>query len=378
MNRTFYAISMIALLSLFSTKISNQVQRHSTKVENPKIQMVMLLDTSNSMDGMIEQAKSQLWKMVNELATSTRDGNSPDIEIALYEYGNDNLSIKGNYIRQIVPLTNDLDEISQELFNLKTQGGSEYCGAVMLHSVLNLDWSKDQKDLKMIVISGNEPFDQGPVTPEEACLAALKKGISITTVFCGSWKEGVQTGWEEGAKCGAGEYLNIDTDEKVVHIPTPYDDDIIALNDSLNSTYMAFGRRGIEKMQLQKVQDSNAMAYSSANVRERASFKAKKQYNNASWDLVDNYDSGDWEDVEETSLPENLKGKDKAEVENEIVKQKTRRERFQSQIRDLEAKAKKHEIAERKKMTAEAETNTLDEVMNEAIHKLAKRKGYKF
>ena len=340
--------------------------------------MVLLLDTSNSMDGMIEQAKSQLWKMVNELSTATLDGKSPDIEIGLYEYGNDNLSIKGNYLRQIVPLTNDLDEISQELFNLKTNGGSEYCGAVMLHSVLNLDWSKDKNDLKMIVISGNEPFDQGPVTPEEACVAALKKGITITTVFCGSWKEGVRTGWEEGAKCGVGEYLNIDTDEKVVHIPTPYDGEIIALNDSLNSTYLAFGRRGAAKMEMQSVQDVNAMTYSIANVRQRASFKAKKQYNNASWDLVDSYDAGDWENVKEASLPENLKGKNKAEVEKEIVKQKTRRERFQSQIRELEAKAKKHEIAERKKMTTDAESNTLDEVMNEAIHKLAKRNGFKF
>ena len=37
-----------------------------------KIQVALLLDTSNSMDGLIDQAKSQLWKMVNELATTKK------------------------------------------------------------------------------------------------------------------------------------------------------------------------------------------------------------------------------------------------------------------------------------------------------------------
>ena len=101
MNRTFYAISLIAIFSLFTSKFADNAAPHLPKGKNPKIQMALLLDTSNSMDGMIEQAKSQLWKMVNELATATRDGKTPDIEIALYEYGNDNLSIKGNYIRPV-------------------------------------------------------------------------------------------------------------------------------------------------------------------------------------------------------------------------------------------------------------------------------------
>src|SRR5690242_13523945 len=57
------------------------------------IMLALLLDTSNSMDGLIEQAKSQLWKIVNELAAAKcDDGSRPEIRIALYEYGNDGLS----------------------------------------------------------------------------------------------------------------------------------------------------------------------------------------------------------------------------------------------------------------------------------------------
>jgi hypothetical protein len=35
--------------------------------ENPKIQIALIMDTSGSMEGLIEQAKSQLWGLVGEL-----------------------------------------------------------------------------------------------------------------------------------------------------------------------------------------------------------------------------------------------------------------------------------------------------------------------
>ena len=55
--------------------LSNQIfDKKPTK--NSSIQLALLLDTSNSMDGLIDQAKSQLWKIVNELATSKKDATT--------------------------------------------------------------------------------------------------------------------------------------------------------------------------------------------------------------------------------------------------------------------------------------------------------------
>ena len=91
-------------------------------VKDQSIQLALLLDTSNSMDGLIDQAKSQLWKMVNELTLAKNErGVTPHIKIALYDYGNDRLSSKYGYIKQIAPLTADLDLISEKLFGLNTQ-----------------------------------------------------------------------------------------------------------------------------------------------------------------------------------------------------------------------------------------------------------------
>src|SRR5688572_5568251 len=72
------------------------------------IMLALLLDTSNSMDGLIDQAKSQLWKIVNELAAAkTSNGSRPNIKIALYEYGNDGLPASEGYIRQVSQFTHD-------------------------------------------------------------------------------------------------------------------------------------------------------------------------------------------------------------------------------------------------------------------------------
>src|SRR5688572_11377607 len=93
-----------------------------------KIQVALLLDTSGSMDGLIDQAKSQLWRIVNELSAARKYGAAAKVEIALYEYGKQTVSAEQGYVRRILAFTGDLDRVSEELFALTTNGGDEYCG----------------------------------------------------------------------------------------------------------------------------------------------------------------------------------------------------------------------------------------------------------
>ena len=94
--------------------------------DKPLVQMAILLDTSGSMSGLIDQARTELWSIVNEFVFAEQNGRKPQVQVALYEYGNNGLSVETGWIRQIVPLTTDLDKVSQELFALKTNGGDEY------------------------------------------------------------------------------------------------------------------------------------------------------------------------------------------------------------------------------------------------------------
>ncbi len=138
----------------------------------PLVQIAILLDTSGSMEGLIEQAKSQLWRIVNEFAKAKQDGAAPEVQVALYEYGKSSLRAETGWIRQIQLLTQDLDKISEELFALRTNGGDEYCGWVIQDAVNELAWSPAADVYKAIFIAGNEPFTQGKVNYAEACKAA--------------------------------------------------------------------------------------------------------------------------------------------------------------------------------------------------------------
>src|SRR3954471_9203147 len=76
-------------------------------VHKPQVQLAILLDTSGSMDGLIEQAKTELWSIVNALATAKQKGQRPALTVALYEYGKDSIPASEGYLRQILPLTDD-------------------------------------------------------------------------------------------------------------------------------------------------------------------------------------------------------------------------------------------------------------------------------
>lgn len=348
-----------------------------TQTHAHRIQVAMLLDTSNSMDGLISQAKSQLWTLVNELSEGRRDGHAPQIELALYEYGNSNISAARGYVRQVLPLTTDLDAVSEKLFSLETDGGEEYAGQVMTAALDELDWSPNDHTMKLMIIAGNEPFTQGSISYQSACSLAHEKGVKIDTIHCGSSRKGIEGKWKAGAECGHGIYMVIDQDEKYVHIDSPYDDDIIRLNRKLNDTYIGYGARGQANMQRQAAQDSNAASMGKGISLKRAKSKASNAYKNESWDLVDAYEADDTalENITETDLPKELQGKSKVELKQIVAAKQLERKAASKEIKALEMKRESF-VAEKRK--ALAETKTLDNVMVDAVRRQAKESGYKF
>ncbi len=197
----------------------------------PKIQLAILLDTSGSMDGLIDQARSQIWKIINEFATVKQNSKTPIVEVALYEYGKSSLPAKENFLRQIVGLSTDLDKVSEELFALETNGGEEFCGAVITSAINGLTWSDNSNDYKAIFIAGNEEFTQGSVDYSKACKDAIAKGVIVNTIHCGGHQEGINGKWQAGALLADGSYMSIDHNARVAHIASPFDKDIVATGE---------------------------------------------------------------------------------------------------------------------------------------------------
>jgi len=316
------------------------------------IKVALLLDTSNSMDGLIDQAKAQLWEIVNELSYAKCKNGRPNLEIALYEYGNDNLNSREGYLRKILAFTDDLDDVSKELFSLTTNGGSEYCGMVIQASLNQLDWGNNADDLKMIFIAGNEPFTQGNVDYRDASNIAKEKDVVVNTIFCGDYSHGVSSKWKDGAMLTSGDYMAINQNQKTVHIASPYDDMILNLNIQLNATYVPYGKRGKMKMEMQAAQDSNAAGFSKENAVSRTVSKSSHFYKNSSWDLVDAEAEEDfsYEKLKNEDLPENLKGKSTTEIKAYIEKQKDARNRIQEEISELNKQRRKF-IANKRRTT---------------------------
>ena len=364
---------------------SVQAADEEKKAEAPadRIQLAILLDTSNSMDGLINQARTQLWKIVNELATAKRNGQPPKLEVALYEYGKSTLSQDSGYVQQLVPLTDDLDKISEELFALKTQGGKEYCGQVISAATTELKWSESNEDLKLIFIAGNEPFSQGPVDFKKACSDAIAKGITVNTIFCGPEQQGIQTGWQQGAQLADGTFLNIDQDRQVAEVKTPFDEKLTKLSSEVNKTYVAFGAEPARAKLAarQSEQDKKAKEAAPAAGAERAAFKGSGQYRASGWDLVDALADGKvkLKDIKTEELPDELKKMSLEDREAFIEKKSAEREKIQKEIQELSEKRKEY-IAEKRREEAEktgkAEADTLDAAVIKAIRKQAEKKKF--
>ena len=80
-------LKVITVVFLGISVASFTTNSSASKKKKQTIKVALLLDTSNSMDGLISQAKAQLWEIVNELSYAKYGIQKPDLEIALYEYG---------------------------------------------------------------------------------------------------------------------------------------------------------------------------------------------------------------------------------------------------------------------------------------------------
>ena len=343
----------------------------------PRIQLAILLDTSGSMDGLIDQARSRLWRIVNELATAKKNGLAPRLQVALYEYGQNAIPAAAGYLRRIVPLSEDLDRISEELFRLKTNGGEEYCGQVIQAAVRELEWSGATGDLKMIVIAGNEPFTQGGTDYRASCREAIGRGIIVNTIFCGDYQEGLQSDWKAGADLADGQYLAINADQAPPPVNAPQDAEIARLGQELNQTYIAYGKDGAGGKARQKEQDLNAAAVSGEVLAQRAAAKAAPQYNNSSWDLVDAKKSGQvkLEELSEAELPQEMKGMSAKERSEYVASMQGKREALQKKIAALHAERERF-VSDRMKNQPAA--GTLDEAIIRALHRQAAEKKFTF
>ena len=341
------------------------------------IDLVICLDTSGSMRGLIESAKQKLWAVVNELATARP---RPKLRVALYHYGNNGLKPQTGWVQKLCGLTGNLDEIYGKLFPLRTNGGNEYVARVVKAATDELDWNMDKGTLRVIFVAGNEPATQDKKYKlQDVCKAAATKGIIINTIFCGAVTVGRRTGWEDAARWADGRYAAIDQDRGTVVVNTPYDKKLAELGAELNKTYVAYGRGGAVGAAMQKAMDGRARSLSPAAAAERATGKASGLYTQEKWDLVDATKDGKVKlaEVAEGELPAEMKKMSAKDRQKYLAEKAKQRADIQRQIQQLSEKRQAYVKKEMAKLGL-SEKQAFDAVLRSAVRAQAEKKNFRF
>jgi Mg-chelatase subunit ChlD len=337
------------------------------------IDLAICLDTSNSMDGLIDAARRKIWAIVNDLALAKP---TPRLRVAVLAYGNDHYDKGAGWVKIQATFTEDLDHVSKTLFGLTTKGGTEYVGRV-LQSALTLPWQEDKGALKLILVSGNESAAQDPAVDYRAmCRAAIARGIMINPIYC-TRAENVADTWKEIARLSDGHYAAIDQN-RTVDLASPFDARLAALSTEINRTYVAYGQQGLKGKLRQEAADASAKKLSGGSAADRAQSKAGGLYWN-SWCLADNYKRGTikLEDVKQEDLPKELRGKTVDELRVYLEGKLEARAAIQAQIKDLHVQRQAWLAAELKKQGT-AEDKSFDVAVRKALRAQAEAKGYEF
>lgn len=385
----------IALVATLVAPVWGQDKRPAVEpppavaAQGKAIDLVICLDVSGSMNGLIDSAKLRLWDIVNELA---RLKPTPNLRVALYSYGATNYPADKGWVRKECDLTEDLDDVYKMLNSLRIGGGTELCARVSKTALDEQKWSADKDSLKIIFVCGNEAVDQDKqVTLEDVAGNAKKAGVIVNTIYCGPGGSAEAEGWAKFAAIAGGKAMNIDQNRaaRQITVKTEFDDKIIKLGEELNKTYVAYGKDGREKADNQVAQDRNAAGAGGfakggaggappAAAIERSVTKANALYRNSTWDLVDKMKDKDFDitKIKEEDLCDELKKLKPEERLDYLKKKAAERAEIQKQINDLSAKRQKKVDEELAKTPKSDSEKALDEALKGVIRDQAKAKGF--
>lgn len=386
-NRIGIALFAALLFSFLRTQVTVQagaiksdpvVSEVDPHCEVRPIDLVICLDTSGSMEGLIDSARARLWDIVNSLAKARP---VPQLRVGLITYGSPSRSTAANgWLVKQTDLTTDLDTVYARMMALRTDGGDEFVGWALRRALDWMQWSRDPRALKLIFIAGNESADQASEVFNFRYVGeeARNRGITINAIYCGDHQVGVRERWNEVAACGGGSYSAIDMRCGTVQIETPHDKLLLELNMKLNATYVPYGSLGSVSRKLQLDQDRNAERMGVASSASRTEAKAGALYDNSGWDLVDGVRNKQVavRDLKQSDLPPAMQAMPVEEREKYVETQAVARAEIQKQI--AEVSASREQVLRDSRSRSAGGKQALDEAVIDTLRTQAKAKGFKF
>jgi Mg-chelatase subunit ChlD len=343
----------------------------------PRIEVCFVLDTTGSMSGLIEGAKEKIWSIANEMIAAKP---TPELKLALIGYRD-----RGDeYVTKHTDLTADIDAIHARLMEFTAGGGGdgpESVNQALHEAATKISWSDDREVLKLVFLVGDAPphmdYEQDVRYPE-VCQLAMKQDLVINAVQCGQDAETTKV-WKEIATLAEGKYIPLVQTGGMVRIAAPQDDEIAALNRELGGTLIGYGdagaRRGVAAKQ------AAAEAAAPAAAADRLSYNAATgRAVQGGGELIDSLDRGEvkLDDVEEESLPEELRGLDEKQLAAAVEAKRAKRKEIQTRLEKLLEERNAFLVAERKRLAESGRGDSFDEEVSATVREQAARKGIEY
>ena len=371
---TFLFLSL-ALVSLsFNSFGQKRPTKNVSADKRDTLEMVFVLDTTGSMEGLIDGAKQRIWGIINDVMQKS---SKPRVRVGLVAYRDNG----DEYVTKLLAITEDLDKVYTTLMDYRADGGGdtpENVRKALAEGVRNAGWAKSRNGLAQIVfLVGDAPpqkYQQEPdvlITTAEA----VGKNMIVNTIQCGS-EDSTKEVWQSIALRGEGKYFAIAQDGGVQAITTPYDSKLADLAVKLGKTYVTYGEK--------KKRDSNVNAQSASEMRittdasmgaqaERALNKAVNSFQ-YDGDLVQDVENETVkiEDVKTENLPEEMQKMSVAERKKVIDKRIAERKAIRAEILTLSKQRDQYVATERAKA---GRKNGFDTAVAQALKEQLAKKG---
>jgi hypothetical protein len=345
----------------------------------PAVEVAFVLDTTGSMAALIEGAKRKIWS----IATTIIDENpGAEIRMGLVAYRD----IGDEYVTKRVELTADIQDVYARLLELRARGGGDWPESVneALHEgITKLAWTQGPEVSRIIFLVGDAPphmdYAQDVKYPD-ALKIAKERDIVVNAVQAGEARDTLRV-WTEIAQMGNGVYIPIPQDGgKVVIIETPFDVEIIELQERLNGTVLPYGPRfkksSVEQKTKQVAAAPAPMAADMAGYLNRqARVSSSAGVITGEGDLVADIAAGRQKlaTVKDDELPDALRSMKPEERQEAIAKRQAERGTLNQRMTELVRKRDAFIAEQQKKQASAKPADSFDRAVQNTLKAQIKR-----
>lgn len=362
----------LKILSISTALIISALPAQAKQYANERIEVAFVIDTTGSMANLIEGAKRKIWSIANTIVDINPNA---DIRMALVAYRDHG----DQYVVKTFDMSSDIQGLYGNLLRFQAAGGGDTPEAVneALDAAINeIRWSRSNNTHQMVFLVGDAPphmdYENGPKYPEVIRLAR-STGITVHAVQAGNSRQ-TRNIWKDIAFRGGGDYIPIPQDGgQVSVIKTPYDNDIIKLQQRIDNTVIPYGNREQQRKIRSKLRlkSDAAPSVSVENSKFYSKRSVRKEVVTGGGDIIAAIANKDLElnAIAPSELPENMRSMKVEEQKVYIQEKISERAKLEDEMAKLVKKHDTYTLKETKNRAGLKTADSFDKAVSRAIQK---------